>query len=119
MVMEKVLYEKRHTLRRLRRSPGFTVAALLTLALGIGAERSDVLRMVVASGLRMASFGMAIGLASALFITRVLKSFLYGIEPTDGTTFFLLGDSGSGGVSCRLLARAPRRRRGSDGRATP
>jgi ABC-type lipoprotein release transport system permease subunit len=108
MVMEKVLYEKRHTLRRLRRSPGFTVAALLTLALGIGAERSDVLRMVVASGLRMASFGMAIGLASALFITRVLKSFLYGIEPTDGTTFFLV--SATLGAAAFLAGYWPARR---------
>ena len=58
--------------------------------MALGAKRSDVLRLVVGSGLRMAAFGMAIGLAGALLLTRVLRTFLYGIEPTDRTTFFLV-----------------------------
>jgi putative ABC transport system permease protein len=57
------------------------------LRMALGAERSDVLRMVVGSGLRMAACGMAIGLAGALAVTRVLKTFLYGVEPTDRLTF--------------------------------
>jgi putative ABC transport system permease protein len=57
------------------------------IRMALGAERSDVLGMVVASGLRMAAFGVAIGLAGALLVTRVLKTFLYGVEPTDATTF--------------------------------
>jgi predicted permease len=60
------------------------------LRMALGAGRSDVLRMVVGSGLRMAAFGMAIGLAGALLVTRVLRTFLYGIEPTDRTTFCLV-----------------------------
>ena len=57
------------------------------LRMALGAGRGDVLRMVVGSGLRMAAFGMAIGLAGALAATRVLRTFLYRIEPTDRTTF--------------------------------
>jgi putative ABC transport system permease protein len=45
---------------------------------------------MIASGLRMAAFGMAAGLAGALMITRVLKSFLYGIEATDRATFCIV-----------------------------
>ena len=60
------------------------------LRMALGAGRSDVLRMVVGGGLRMAALGMAIGLAGALLVTRVLRTFLYGIEPTDRTTFCLV-----------------------------
>jgi len=42
------------------------------------------------SGLRIAAAGMAIGLVGALLLTRVLKTFLYGIQPTDFTTFSLV-----------------------------
>lgn len=67
------------------------------LRMALGAGRSDVLRMVVGSGLRMVAFGMASGLAGALFVTRVLKSFLYGVEPTDRTTL---------GAVCAILGAA-------------
>jgi putative ABC transport system permease protein len=60
------------------------------IRMALGAERSDVLQMVVGSGLRMAAIGMAIGLAGALLITRVLRTFLYGVEPTDRTTFCMV-----------------------------
>ena len=40
--------------------------------------------------LRMAALGIAAGLAGALLVTRVLKTFLYGLEPTDRITFCLV-----------------------------
>lgn len=78
------------------------------IRMALGADRNDVLRMVVASGLRMAAFGMTIGLAGALFITRVLKTFLYGVEPTDGTTFLLV--SAILGAAAFLASYLPARR---------
>jgi putative ABC transport system permease protein len=38
----------------------------------------------------MAALGIAAGLAGALLVTRVLKTFLYGLEPTDRITFCLV-----------------------------
>jgi len=45
------------------------------LRMALGAGRSNVLRMVVASGLRMAAFGIVIGLTGALLVTRYLERF--------------------------------------------
>jgi putative ABC transport system permease protein len=67
------------------------------LRMALGAEQSDVLRMVMGSGLRMTVFGMTMGLAGALFVTRVLTTFPYGIKPTDRITFC---------VVCAFLAAA-------------
>ncbi|HWB95162.1 MAG TPA: ABC transporter permease [Bryobacteraceae bacterium] len=55
--------------------------------IALGAQASDVRRMVVAEGLRMALVGTAIGVAGALALSRVLASFLYGVKPTDAATF--------------------------------
>jgi putative ABC transport system permease protein len=60
------------------------------LRMALGAGRWDVLWMVIGSGLRMATAGMVVGLAGALLLTRALRTFLYGITPTDPTTFCLV-----------------------------
>jgi len=60
------------------------------IRMALGARQRDVLQMVVSAGLRMAACGMAIGLAGALILTRVLGAFLYGVEPTDLLTFCLV-----------------------------
>lgn len=58
--------------------------------MALGAARGQVLRMIVHAGLRIATVGIIIGLTGALFVTRVLKTFLYGVEPTDAITFVLV-----------------------------
>ena len=51
------------------------------------AQRGDVMRLVLARGLRPAVIGLAIGLASSLAATRVMGSLLYDVSPTDPSTF--------------------------------
>ncbi|TAM83936.1 MAG: ABC transporter permease [Acidobacteria bacterium] len=53
----------------------------------LGAEKSDVLGMVVGQGLKLALIGVAVGIAGALALTRFLSSLLYGVTPTDPLTF--------------------------------
>ena len=60
------------------------------IRLALGASRVDMLRLVVGSGIRLTSIGLVIGLASALALTRVVSSLLYGISATDPLTFFFV-----------------------------
>ena len=60
------------------------------IRLAIGAQRGDMLRLVVGEGLRLASVGVAAGLAAAFFVTRVLQSQLYGVTASDPFTYVLI-----------------------------
>lgn len=56
----------------------------------LGARKSDVFRMIIGQGLRLALIGLAIGAAGALILARVLSSFsslLYGVGAGDPLTF--------------------------------
>ena len=55
--------------------------------LALGAQRADVLRMILREGMRLAISGIAIGTVGALALTRVLRSMLFEIEPNDPATF--------------------------------
>ena len=57
------------------------------IRMALGAEKGDVLRMVVGEGLKLAVIGVAVGIAGALALTRFLTSLLYGVTPTDPLTF--------------------------------
>jgi predicted permease len=55
--------------------------------LALGADRGDILRLVLGHGLMLAAIGVAAGLMLALAVTRFLASFLYGVSPFDPVTF--------------------------------
>jgi len=57
------------------------------IRIALGAERRDIMKLVVGEGLRLILIGAALGLALALALTRVLKSLLFGINATDPLTF--------------------------------
>jgi predicted permease len=56
------------------------------IRMALGAEREDVLRMVIRQGLVLMLAGAVIGVAAALSVTRLLTSMLYGVKPTDPVT---------------------------------
>jgi ABC-type antimicrobial peptide transport system permease subunit len=57
------------------------------IRLALGAQRGDVLRMVVRQGGTMAVLGVAIGMCAALGLTRLMTSLLFGVSPVDPLTF--------------------------------
>jgi predicted permease len=56
------------------------------IRLALGAERENVLRLVLGQGAGLAIAGTLIGCAAALGLTRYLQSFLFGVRPTDPLT---------------------------------
>jgi predicted permease len=61
------------------------------IRLALGAKRGEVRRMVMVQAARLSITGVAIGLAAALLASRVLRSQLYEIAPTDLLTYAIVG----------------------------
>jgi predicted permease len=65
------------------------------IRVALGAQRDDVLKLIIGEGLRVTFIGIAIGIAGSLALARFLSSMLYGVKPTDPLTV--------AAVSCLLL----------------
>jgi putative ABC transport system permease protein len=59
----------------------------LAIRTALGAQASDVLRLVIGRGLGLAAAGVALGVPAALLLSRGLESLLYGVSPSDTWTY--------------------------------
>src|SRR5260370_356499 len=80
------------------------------IRMALGAHKRDVFRMVMGQGLRLAAAGLAIGVAAALILTRLLASFshlLYGVRASDPATYVAvsLALAGVAVLACYIPAR--------------
>jgi ABC-type antimicrobial peptide transport system permease subunit len=60
------------------------------IRMALGATRSNVLRLVVADGVKPILAGVAIGLVTALALGRLVAALLYGVRPADPLTFVVV-----------------------------
>ncbi|HLE62315.1 MAG TPA: ABC transporter permease, partial [Pyrinomonadaceae bacterium] len=62
----------------------------LGIRIALGAQRTNVLRLVLGQGMKMALGGVALGLVAALGLTRLMAKMLYGVSTTDPVTFAVI-----------------------------
>ncbi len=55
--------------------------------MAVGAQPKDVLKLVLGQGARLAACGIAVGLAAAFGLTRLMSAMLFGVKATDAYTF--------------------------------
>jgi putative ABC transport system permease protein len=77
------------------------------IRMALGAQISDVLKLVLSSGMALVLIGELIGLVGALALTRLMKGMLFGVTPTDTLTFVTVFVvlTAVGLVACYLPAR--------------
>jgi putative ABC transport system permease protein len=63
----------------------------IAIRTAVGAQRRDIRNLVFAEGFRLIAGGVISGIAAALVLSRVLKSFLFEVEPTDPATLIVVG----------------------------
>ncbi|HKW57381.1 MAG TPA: ABC transporter permease [Candidatus Acidoferrum sp.] len=59
----------------------------LGIRMALGAQRTDVLRLVIGQGARVALVGVGIGVIAGLLLTRMMRSLLYGVRPVEPAIF--------------------------------
>jgi predicted permease len=77
------------------------------IRLALGAARRDLVSLVLGQGLKLTAIGLAIGLAAAFTVARLMSSILYEVSPTDASTFtgFSLLLLAVAGLACYVPAR--------------
>jgi len=60
------------------------------IRVALGAQRRDILRLIVWQGLVLTLVGLVVGVVAAFAATRVLRALLYQVSPTDPLTFVLV-----------------------------
>jgi len=61
----------------------------ICVRMALGAQRRDVLKLVVGRGMALAIIGAAIGMIASLVLTRLMRSLLFEVTPTDWLTFVI------------------------------
>ncbi|HEX4309447.1 MAG TPA: ABC transporter permease [Acidobacteriaceae bacterium] len=61
----------------------------MAIRMALGSQRSDIVRLVVVAGLKLAAAGCLIGLAIGLVVSNILRSFLFDVSPFDPVTMAL------------------------------
>jgi len=77
------------------------------IRMALGAEKRDVLKLIVNGGMGLTVIGVGVGVAGAFALTRFLSSLLYGVKPTDPLTFVAvsLALTGVALFACYIPAR--------------
>jgi putative ABC transport system permease protein len=77
------------------------------IRIALGAQSSDILRLVVGQGMILTLIGVALGLAGAFVLTRLMSSLIYGVSATDPLTFVVvsLGLAAVALFACYIPAR--------------
>jgi putative ABC transport system permease protein len=58
--------------------------------MALGAQVSDVLKLVVGQGMKLALVGVMLGLVASVALTQVMKTLLFGVSATDPLTFIAI-----------------------------
>jgi putative ABC transport system permease protein len=79
----------------------------LGIRIALGAQKSDVLRLILRQGMTLVAAGIAFGVAASIGLTRLMATLLYGVSATDPLTFLALSIAllAVAFVACWLPAR--------------
>ena len=79
----------------------------LAIRSAVGAQQSDIRKLIFGEGFRLIAGGVLIGAALAILLSRVLRSFLFEVQPNDPATFLVVGALfvGVGLLACWMPVR--------------